>query len=287
MATPISSLQNILGVNALAANFGVAVSFGSWLLFSMPLCCLGVVLAWSWIVFLYPVGDVAAVPKIIMPRQGLELTSPKALFMLGCSLLTLFFWSTSSTLFPFFGDASVVSLLFIVLMFGTGMLSEVEFNSFTWHVLFLLGGGNILGEIVSSSGLLAHLAEELFPNSAKELQSSPVILFVLLFFVTVMVASFVSHSVAAIVLIPFVAHTAKADPDLAAPLVLGASLVVSAAMALPFSSFPNVNSALVTDDVRVNYLHTKDFVKVGVPMSVLSVLLVILLSCPIIAMIYD
>ncbi len=44
-------------------------------------------------------------------------------------------------------------------MFGSGLLSEVEFNSMSWHTLFLVGGGNVLGKAVGSSGLLEYLAD--------------------------------------------------------------------------------------------------------------------------------
>jgi len=34
-------------------------------------------------------------------------------------------------------------------MFGTGILSQFDFNSFSWHILFLIGGGNVLGEVLT------------------------------------------------------------------------------------------------------------------------------------------
>lgn len=34
----------------------------------------------------------------------------------------------------------------------------MDFNSFSWHTLFLLGGGNVLGKAISSSQLLDFLA---------------------------------------------------------------------------------------------------------------------------------
>lgn len=44
-------------------------------------------------------------------------------------------------------------------------------------------------------------------------------------------------------------------------------------MALPFSSFPNVNSMLVVDDFQKPYLHIQDFIKTGGVLSVLTVML--------------
>lgn len=45
-------------------------------------------------------------------------------------------------------------------------------------------------------------------------------------------------------------------------------------MALPFSSFPNVNSVLIVDDFQRPYLSVGDFVKTGLPLSVVSVFLI-------------
>ena len=45
-------------------------------------------------------------------------------------------------------------------------------------------------------------------------------------------------------------------------------------MALPFSSFPNVNSLLIVDDFRKAYLCTSDFLYTGVPMTIISIVLI-------------
>lgn len=35
---------------------------------------------------------------------------------------------------------------------------QVDFNSLSWHTIFLVGGGNVLGKAVSSSGLLGYIS---------------------------------------------------------------------------------------------------------------------------------
>jgi di/tricarboxylate transporter len=55
---------------------------------------------------------------------------------------------------------------------------------------------------------------------------------------------------------------------------LGVTFTVSAAMALPFSSFPNVNSVLIVDDFQRPYLTVGDFVKTGLPLSIVCVFLI-------------
>lgn len=39
-----------------------------------------------------------------------------------------------------------------------GPVQQVDFNSFSWHTLFLLGGGNVIGKAIRSSQLLDILA---------------------------------------------------------------------------------------------------------------------------------
>jgi di/tricarboxylate transporter len=39
--------------------------------------------------------------------------------------------------------------------------AQVDFNSLNWHTIFLVGGGNVLGKAVSSSGLLAYISADI------------------------------------------------------------------------------------------------------------------------------
>ena len=49
------------------------------------------------------------------------------------------------------------------------------------------------------------------------------------------------------------------------PKICPVDLAVSAAMALPMSSFPNVNSLLAEDDYGAPFLSASDFVRTGAP----------------------
>jgi phosphate transporter len=49
----------------------------------------------------------------------------------------------------------------------------------------------------------------------------------------------------------------------------------SAAMGLPVSGFPNMNAIMMEDEMGVRYLSTFDFIKSGVPGSVLAMFCVI------------
>lgn len=63
--------------------------------------------------------------------------------------------------------------------------------------------------------------------------------------------------------------------------------IVSAGMALPFSSFPNVNSLLVVDDLKKSYIKTEDFLMTGVTMSGISIVLLVTLVFTLIQWLID
>ena len=122
-------------------------------------------------------------------------------------------------------------------MFGSGMLTEVDFNSLSWHTLFLVGGGNVLGKAVQVSGLLEYLADGIIDTLPLR---NPwlALIFILSFVLTISI--FVSHTVASIILMPIIARIGV-SLQIPEVVVIGSAFAVSGAMALPFSSFPNVN----------------------------------------------
>jgi len=192
--------------------------------------------------------DVVAIP-IVTYNTNNSFSKKNALLLAMC-ITTILLFSTSSLTSEIFGDISIISLLFVGIIFGTGMLSEVDFNSMSWHTLFLVGGGNVLGKAIESSGLLEYLSDGII--AILPLDKPWLALLYILFFCGV-IATFVSHTVASIILMPVISSIG-AQAGLPEVVTIGSAFAISAAMALPFSSFPNVNSLLIVDDFRRPYL---------------------------------
>ena len=267
MMTPISSLQNALAVIYLE-QAGIEVSFGTWIIIALPFSLLCTIICWLLIIVVEKPDDVSSIPVIVYERNIIIGTRNMTIMTL--SLFTILLFATSSLTSKIFGDIAIISLCFVSVMFGSGMLSEVDFNSLSWHTLILVGGGNVLGKAVDSSGLLAYLASDISESLPV---ASPwlTLLYVLLFCGAI--ATFVSHTVASIILMPIIARigVSMLMPEV---MVIGSAFAVSAAMALPFSSFPNVNSLLIVDDFQRPYLKVTDFIKTGLPMSLTTIFLV-------------
>jgi phosphate transporter len=106
----------------------------------------------------------------------------------------------------------VIAIIPLIAFFGTGVLTKDEFNNFLWNVIILAMGGIALGKAVESSGLLhtiaLHISERVMGLSSFQ------VLFIFSSLVLV-IATFISHTVAALIVIPIVAKigTQLTDPN--------------------------------------------------------------------------
>jgi phosphate transporter len=98
------------------------------------------------------------------------------------------------------------------------------------------------------------------------------------------VGTFVSHTVASIVLMPVIVSVGV-TLEMPEVTVIGAALAISAAMALPVSSFPNVNAVMLKDDLHQPFLNVYDVVRIGAPMTVITVVLIATLGTTLIKMV--
>lgn len=152
---------------------------------------------------------------------------------------TIILWCFSHQLEHVFGDMGVIAIIPMVLFFGTGILTKEDFNNFLWTIIILAAGGLSLGKAVSSSGLL-HTIANAITESVQDLSLYAVL--VVFASLILVVATFISHTVAALIILPLVQQVgvsmADPHPNL---LVMGAALICSCAMGLPTSGFPNMS----------------------------------------------
>ncbi|KNE54972.1 divalent anion:Na+ symporter (DASS) family transporter [Allomyces macrogynus ATCC 38327] len=260
MASPISSPQNVVAIQ----NMSPAPTWAEWFMIALPICVLTNVLTWILLVVVYQphIGT----PEIVPLRASDDKLTGKQWLIILVTGLTIFLWCIESALEPWVGDMGIIAFVPLVVFFGTGILSKEDFNSFLWTVIMLAMGGIALGKAVENSGLLVVIATQVkvFTHG----MSLWSVLFVFSGLVLV-VATFISHTVAALIVLPIVSEVGSqmADPH-PRLLVMGAALMCSGAMGLPVSGFPNLNAISQEDAAGTPYLKTMDFVKVGIPASV-------------------
>ncbi|KAL5418228.1 hypothetical protein PMIN03_001207 [Paraphaeosphaeria minitans] len=266
-ASPIASPQNLIALQ----NMSPEPSWGVWFFIALPVCIISILLIWLLLLVTFRPGRNTTIVPIKPVNDKFTATQ---WFICVVTLATIVLWCVSHQLEPIFGDMGVIAIIPIVLFFGTGILNKEDFNNFLWTIIILAAGGLSLGKSVNSSGLLHTIAESI--TSSVEGMSLYGVLVVFAALILV-VATFISHTVAALIVLPLVQQVgqsmAEPHPNL---LVMGSVLMASAAMGLPTSGFPNM-TAIMMEDQRTGqrYLGVKHFLTRGVPASLIAFAVVV------------
>ncbi|KAI5799873.1 SPX domain-containing protein [Geopyxis carbonaria] len=267
MASPIASPQNIIALE----NMNPPPSWGTWFFIAIPICILSILAIWVLLLVTFRTGKgttIVPIRQVKDPFTGIEW------FITLTTLGTIILWCVSHQLEHIFGDMGVIAIIPLVLFFGTGILTKEDFNNFLWTIIILAAGGLSLGKAVNSSGLLHTIAEAISNYVAGLGLYAVLCVFCGLILV---IATFISHTVAALIILPIVMQvgTQMEDPH-PRLLVMGSALMCSAAMGLPTSGFPNMTAIMMEDSqTGQRYLRVKHFITRGVLGSIMSFLIVV------------
>jgi phosphate transporter len=126
-------------------------------------------------------------------------------------------------------------------------------------------------QAVSNSNLLDLAVDKLFSHNMPQ---SPAMVLLATLPLVLLISTFCSHSVTALILTPAIIQLGLEVGEPKA-LTVCASFVISAACGLPFSSTPNmVISTMAVDDFQRPYLTAGDVLLTGVPLSIVSTLVI-------------
>lgn len=231
-ASPIASPQNIIALQ----NMYPSISWGTWFFIALPVCISSILFIW---VLLMVTFRPSREKTDIGMRPVKDAFTGVQYFISFVTLGTVALWCVSHQLEHIFGDMGVIAIIPLVLFFGTGILNKEDFNNFLWTIIILAAGGLCLGKAVTSSGLLHTIAGDI--TSRVEHLSLYSVLLVFSGLILV-IATFISHTVAALIILPLVRQIGVSmenpHPNL---LVMASALMCSVAMGLPTSGFPNMS----------------------------------------------
>lgn len=265
MASPIASPQNMVAIESMNPNPG----WGKWFAVALPVSIIAMVGIWVELILTFKINTV----KIMAYKPIKEKFTTKQIYISLVTVATIILWCVLSELEGVFGESGIISIIPIVLFFGTGLLQKEDLNNFPWSIILLAMGGLALGKAVSSSGLLKTIATAL----QHQIEDFNVFVILIIFGILILVvATFVSHTVAALIIVPLVKEVGEKLPQ-PHPLILvmGTALIASAAMGLPTSGFPNVTAIGMTDEVGKPYITVNTFITRGVPASIIAYLCVV------------
>ena len=214
--------------------------WGEWFFVALPVCIVSILLIWTLLLVTFPSKGT----QIVQIRPMKDKFTGVQWFISFTTLATIILWCVSHELEGVFGDMGVIAIIPMVLFFGSGILTKEDFNNFLWTIIILAAGGLSLGKAVSSSGLLHTIALGITDRIQGFSIYGVLVVFASLILV---VATFISHTVAALIVLPIVqqvgANMDNPHPNL---LVMGSALMCSSAMGLPTSGFPNMSMSAFT-----------------------------------------
>lgn len=265
MASPIASPQNVVALQFMDPQ----PNWIQWFAISIPVCTCCLILIFIVLMISFSFKDVTIVPI----HQHSDNFNSKQYIVILISFITIVLWCLASVLEPWIGDMGQIALISMVTFYGTGILSQEDFNNYPWTIVILAMGGLALGKAVTVSGLLSTIAKLI----QEQLKDAELFTILAVFgFIVLIMATFVSHTVAALIIIPLIAEIGRSLPD---PhpniLVFCTSLICSCAMGLPTSGFPNVTAIGLTNNIGEKYLNVNTFIKIGVPTSIGCLVIVI------------
>ncbi|PVU87574.1 hypothetical protein BB560_006473 [Smittium megazygosporum] len=268
MASPIASPQNIIAIGIMDP----APSWLQWFLVSIPTCTVINIGVWGFLLLVYKPSQHPV--NLNRTRFIPEKLTSTQWYVIAVSGVTIVLWCLSTSLSHLFGDMGVLAILPIVFLFGsTSVLSKEDFNNFLWTVVVLAMGGTALGKAVQSSGLLDEISK-IIAGMIGDL--SPYMVLAAFCGLILVVCTFVSHTVGAMIILPIVYEVGYRIPgNYSRILVMASALMASGAMGLPVSGFPNMNAIMLEDAKGKPYLTVRDFFVAGVPSSVVAYFVII------------
>lgn len=273
-----AAAQNMVALGFMESEFGIDISWGSWFLYAAPWAVImSVILYFVMTRLIKP--DASEIEgkgniKQQLDNLGAITTNEKRLIIV--SLFLLFFWSTEGIVHPF--DSTTVTIVALAYMFipkiGVFSWSEVQ-PKIAWGTLIIFAIGISMGQVLLATDGASWLSEKSF--EAIGLHAMPLVLMiaVLALFNILIHLGFASATSLASAFIPIVIALVVGMGDTAfngPGLVLIMQFVISFGFLLPVNAPQNMLA------YGTGAFTTKEFLKSGIPLTVIGYLLIILFS---------
>ena len=271
--------QNMVALNFIEENLGVTITWGAWFLYAAPFAIImSIALFFIMIMLIKPETDVIAGGKAVIKEQLNELGRLKGpeirLIIISISLLIL--WATEGVLHPF--DTTTVTIVAIAILLtpkiGVYSWAEVE-RLIPWGTIIVFAVGIALGTVLLNTKGAQWLSDTVFGSLGLDAMPLLATIAIVTLFNILIHLGFASATSLASALIPVfivLASTITADASQQVGFVLIQQFVISFGFLLPISAPQNMLA------YGTGAFTTKDFLKSGIPLTILGYLLILLLS---------
>ena len=236
IGTPIGTPPNAIALKAMQ-DLGLDVSFGKWMAFGIPFVIIMLLVGWLILIKMFPISQ----PSLDLSKElkGKFLKTPKAIVVYATFIITILMWIIPKEYHGL--DANSVAIIPIAVFSVTGVITKKDLRAMSWDVLWLVAGGFALGVALSETNLAKDMISAIpfgeWNSTVLLIGASCICLFM---------ATFMSHTATAALLVPILAGVAGAmlatgsmDTPGAVALLVTVAFASSLGMALPISTPPN------------------------------------------------
>ncbi|MCI0496727.1 MAG: SLC13 family permease [Thermoplasmata archaeon] len=238
MAMLTGGTPNMIGAAALENEVGFG--FAQHAYYGLPIFATSMAMTFLILRTRYPSPDITLdITSVVeqMEAEGPMTASQKmVVWVFGGTIFLWFLGSQTEVwlgLSPSISSAAIVSILSVLVMFGLGLLDMKDVTTVQWELIFLLGGGILLGEAMLESGTAARIGSWL----ASQESALPVIaILFLLMLISMAMTNFLSNSATAAMLTPIAIETAYALDMNPVPFVMAIVFAASLAFITPYGT---------------------------------------------------
>lgn len=273
-----AAAQNLVAIGFIEDQMGQTVSWGQWFMWAAP---------WSVLmsIALYFIMRAAIKPEVDHIEGGRALVE-KQLAEMGpmtgaekrltaIAVVLLLFWATEGFLHPINSSTITLAAIAIMLLPGIGVMDfKYAQDHINWGTLIVFAVGISLGSFLLETGAATWLSEQTF--GALGIASMPILatIAIVSLFNIIIHLGFASATSLASALIPvFIALAATLDvPNGGIGFVVIQQFVICFGFLLPISAPQNMLA------YGTGAFSTRQFLKTGIPLTIVGYLLILLLS---------
>jgi sodium-dependent dicarboxylate transporter 2/3/5 len=288
LATLIGTPPNALFASISTNLTGIEVSFAQWMMIGVPVSAVSLVVLWYYMINFAKLGNtrILGTKQIViqeLSKLGKMEKDEKILAIVFGS--TVIAWITRGLFWkefvPFVEDYVIVIVAVIILLIVPssikGRILDIKSaRKIPWSVLILIGGGLALAGGFTSSGLDLQIANQL--SFVGEMDYFLIILIVVT--ITIFSGELMSNTAGAALLLPIMASlavTMDVNPIL---LMAPVAIATSYGFIMPVVTPPN---AIIMGS---GFVTAKKMAKFGIPLNLISILLVSVLMATLVPLVW-
>lgn len=274
-----AAAQNMIALGFIEKQLGKYITWMDWFIAAAPFAAIMSVVLYYVLLKLMPpetdeiAGGKEAVAKALADLGSMSV-SEKKLLAISCSLL--FLWATEKIVHPFDTSSTTIAAIALLLMPGVGVMSWKEAQpKIPWGTVILFGVGISLGSALLSTKAASWLAGKIVLLFGLQTMPALTILAVLAAFLIIIHLGFASATALAAAMIPIIISILQGVKT-AGINVVGLTMILQYVVSFGFILPVNAPQNMVAYGTET--FEVKDFIKTGIPLTIISYLLILLLG---------